>query len=839
MENQEYLKKTEAILINHNHPNDIVKKYEVFQIQFENPTINSSLKYTVNNKIIDEENNKRNKKTNGIENKTYKIFSNAIRKSDLKLLPSNQCDNNTNNALLDVNGHFKAEMLEMNKITCSFRKLKSNFLNSNKNSSVNYTSNNAIIDENNINFFKPPFQYASINNKNLNIYNTYNSNLNKSNVNNYYTRETITRRKTLYQSINHSILNCSSPAAKIFWSKQEQTAKNIEEGFEKLQKLARNLKIIENNQKNSKLINILKYEDLFDILEFKGMEKEKEIIDKNVQKKKRIHSEIKKPIEKSLKEIEEKNPCDNSQKKKDFYKNNYGSHCKLDINDKEINYNSDRELPTFNKENFLSMATINSECKNLREFDLISSYKKYCKEDYNTNINNENDNFRLFKEKKDTKSIKVEIEDSEKINVLNKLRQLDNFENDDFTVENKNNKIYIEANNPFKSLRNPYTASKGLPPRDMNIFASNNKKKDNHNYNLTTNKKQKIHKFNNSPNLRKSFKIKEISNHDFNEKIEMAAKMPFAIKKKTENNENKTNLFFENSERGNFDKIIINSDFPTNNKTFVESSKIVENHNDYASSSLKLDSNVSDSINYKIKNPFKKESNKNQTTDYNNDEYNTNYAYNNYISNTKEASLFYKTNDNNYKSNYETLEMKDAVNENSNITSASIISCNIDFDSNIRSSSINNYNCDTYNLKTNEIYGSNSFGDYNSENAIENQFYSNISNHKSYSNFKTNYKDFKNDFDNYEEYESAMRRMKSDRDQYGSKQYKFNKKINNSEKSTNKTSYKKCVSKNSNNNKATESDYISDYSKNSKLSSNSQINNYSYITKSSISDFEI
>ncbi len=798
--------------------------------------------------------------------------SSSKKRESINNFASNQGDHNTNNGFLDINGHFKAEMLERNKLTCSFRKLKSNNVFSDKSSNAINASNNGLIDENNSNYTKPPFQYASINNKTQNNnYNTFNSNLNKSILNNYNTRETISKKITLYQSVNQSILNCSSLAVKIFRTKQEQTAKNIEDGFEKLQKLARNLKIIECNYKNSKLVNSLKYEDLFDILEFKGMEKERDIIDKNVNKKKmRINAEIRKPFKSTRNltkitttnfiKIDEENAYGVSDMKRNYTKNNYESDCKINFNEKETNYNSDREIPTFNKENFLSLATFNLTNKKVKDIESINFQKQTCKRGYITNGDNRNDRLNVLDEKS-IFSKEKEIDDKDKISILTKLRQLEGIENDEFTDDILYNEIENNEkimNNPFKLSKNLNTASKGIPPWNANLFTSN-KKKDFPPRNFTTNKKQKVNEFYQSPSSRNSFKITKSNKYNFHEKIEMAAKIPFEIK--IEENNSKKNFSYENIE--NTKKEDIKKQLESKQKNLLKITPIILNQYEEANrisekdkNYYKLDSNISEiQIDYKkkkdyLQNSFKKQNqNFNINNNYSNankkqNNYSSNYASNNFRSNSnsnmKETSLslIYKTNDNNFKSNYDSYDLKETINENSNITSGSIISCNMDFDSNIRSNNLNNYNGDTYNMKTNDIYGSNSFGDYNSENAIRGQFWSNLSNLEQKNVFKSSNKNFTNDFDNYEEYESAMRKMEIVIDDLPKKGNRIEKKSNNI-KSISRANYRQRYSVNSNTyNNATESDYISDFSKNSRLSNNSQ-NNNSYITKSSVSDNEI
>jgi hypothetical protein len=497
----------------------------------------------------------------------------------------------------------------------------------------------------------------------------------------------------------------------------------------------------------------------------------------------------------------------------------------------------------------LSLATLNSTNQKIKDFELIAIHKKICKVDYSTNVNNRIDNSKVTKKKKNS-SISSNA-DKDTFNYLTKLRELENFENDEFSDENQT----LEKgniSNPFKSIKNPNTASKGLPPKSTNVFASN-KKIEISSHNYTANKNTKISDFNHFPTSRASFKITNDNKFSFKEKIEMAARMPFAVKK--ENIETSSNINFST------EKDIINFNYEKQfelnkkndfKKVINEVDRMSEKNENFDSASIKLDSNISE-LNYNnnhnnnnnktMQNPFKKLKFKNNYTSghkiFNN--YSSNYASNiymsNFNSNMKEASEIYKTNDNNYKSNYDTYDMRETINENSNITSVSIISNNMDFDSHIRSDNLDKYNGDSNNIKTNDIYGSNSFAEFTSENAIDIQFGSNLSKFDPNCYYKSNYKNFKNDFDNYEEYESAMRKIELGTKDYLNKANNKNVKKNN--KNTHKTEKRKRISNNSNNNNATESDYISDISKNSRVSSNSQINNYSYITKSSISDIEL
>jgi len=868
-ENQEYLKKSNGILLNHKHPTEIIKQFEVFQIQFENPTINASVKYSINNKINNYEyNNKCKNQGNG----NRKNNPGNIRKPEYNNFASNQNEYISNNGFLDINGHFKAELLERNKLTCSFRKLKSNNAFSNKNSGLNNTSNN-LLDDTNLNNIKPPFQYASVNNKNQNNnYNTNNSNLNYFNGNNYNTKDTISKKKAMYQSINQSILNCSSSAIKIFWTKQEQTAKNIEEGFEKLQKLARKLKIIENNKQNTRLSCVIKYDDLFDILEFKGMEKERDIIDKHIQQKiKRTNTEVKKPFKKNLIEFNDESVANFSEIKKNYAKNNFDSNSKIDIQDKEFNYNNNNEINAFSKENFLSTAAFNTATKKIRDLEFSSLNNEYKKEDYSTNIYTNDKNLEFLNAPNHIQSINNENFDKEKKNFKLKIKTRENhnqYENSDDqnieeVVELGMNKAVV---NPFRTHNNHNTASKGLPPTNKNLLTSC-KKGIIQPQHFSTTKKIKKNDFKNSPKIRSSSGASK-NIYNFNEKIEMASKIPFG-NINSNFDESRSNINFsadKNFEKKQIDGKLNKLDaINKNNVKFInqivlnshnkEFDRIIENNENFDSMNIKVNSRefeMNNDLIYQdkkfVKNPFKKEQHKTKMNYFSNktkitENYESNYASNNALSNfnsnNRESSLLYKTNDKYNKSNYNTNDLRETINENSQITSASIISYNNEFNSNLQSKKQNfiPFNVITNNMKTNEVYTSNSFADFNSE-MVESEYCSNISNFKNNKKNVRNCKKFKNDFDNYEEYESAMRKIEMRTEEEDGKIIQ-GKRVNTRNFNSNRNNNKKRHSNNSNKNNATESDFISDFSKNSRISNNSQINNFSYITRSSISDMDI
>lgn len=942
------------------------------------------MKYTVNNKInnnSDKLDKKSKKDLNEKNNKEKNIFNLLKKTESFNYASNNQYDNTTNHGYLDINGHFIPELLERNKLTCSFRKLRSSNGYSKKNSGQNFTSNfiENMNDKDTSNI-DIPFQYAS-KNSNLNklnsnregtnkeISNTYNSNIlltyNNTNINNYNTKDTINRKKNLYNSFNQSILNCSALAIKIFSTAQEKTAKNIEEGFEKLQRLARNLKIIEPNKQNTRVSNLFKYDNLLDILEFKGLGKEIDIIDKNIQKKKNLHYTEKKPFISNehnsinlgnnyvnysdnkhnytnlpykatkINKIREENNNSTyfSEMKKKYKKNSYETNSKIEIND-IAEHISDREISNFNKGNFLFTTKTNP--KN-NEFDYCISKKYITKDDYCTNLDSDNQylNAKLLKNSSSLLSQEDNVKETNlnKINYNKKNSQNESYFDRDFSdernyEENKNvkknlNKRFCSiVSNPFKNSSGSFnnnsainkTDGKGLPPKTKNIFTSSKKELISRNQNFSTNKRIKESECWNPFNFRSSSGFSKSFN--FNEELEKAEKMPFL---KITNNENTYYLNNSNNNACKNDNI----DDGKSNKIcdFIEVKnnlglrKLKLNRNNNSNKNLiKVNNHIFSKAKYNDLNEYTNADNskihennrisikldKLNTKSYeninffnndNNNDYNNQLAFNsrfnnnsymnfknqnklnpddhligncrsNFTSNNNtnnnnidvDTTSIFKTNEKNCRSNYDTNEIKEVVNENSYITSASILTCNMDCNSSLprNNSDTNNvnYNANTNNMKTNEVYSSNSFIEYNTENGIDSEFYSNITNNPyrkdEKNNYFSNYKNFKNDFDNYEEYQSAMRKMDSytlEDDNSFDDAYRSNDKNvyrkNNSKNKKYKTSKSRFSINSNNKNNNTESDYISDFSKNSRVSNNTQINNFSYITKSSNSDNDL
>lgn len=868
-------------------------------------------------------------------NNNHLIFNNYNSKNakNENVYLSNQNDNT--NLFIDCNGHFKAELLERNKLTCSFRKLKSS----------NLANNNNVTDsENLIN----PFQLAK--NTTNNNFNTYNSN-NNQNFNTNNTLKDQKRKSILYHSINQSILNCSFFIARKFLTKEEITAKNIEEGFEKMQKLARSLKKIDQGNKNNRRSsNLMRYDDLFDILEFKGYEKEREILDKKIQSKKRNFTEHKKqPFSKLIEIKEEENErC----KYQIFEKNNFSQNKKkIQINEYQTNgntkkldkepYLTDRDSKTQNLENILNLIKIKNEgdknCNDHSTYDsstFNTTHHNIKRDDYKTNINTNNEKLINLRSRNSIHWSDAESSSNNKNaneamkfgtckNLNFNLAFEDKYLNNNcgnsnykkhkkFTSTNKpcnkkvetheesiqsldhdvnnNNKDQSNNNNPFKySRENKYIKNSLLPPKPKNIqinicnnptdFENKSYKDENilndlYSINKETDvvdsdeEAQRIrtssgatllfsdlkHKIEN-----KNSKVPFSLNKNKNFQREISLKNPVACNIK--NNVNVVARFgtnlnknLKNYEKGNFLDTLNELVDKKNNK--IESKGDLEKpHNPFVSKLSEIERNFNYNENFKSNN-----SNYNSFVKL--ECQNKNYNF-----------------DNNLKSNYDTNDYNNnIIYENSNITSASMISNAFEYNSNLnRQNSNNNFNTNNnytsennekidFNNKhpeaiknnVNKNFSSNSYIESNSELAGESDFYSNITNNRSINNLSnkknllSNNKKFKSEYENYDEFDSAIKKLdfetndvegeynESKCNKYNSRmKYKSNKRRSIYTSNNLRSLSNNYRSRKSKCNPGTESDYVSDFSKNSKLSMNSPNNNYSYITRSSISDIDM
>jgi hypothetical protein len=523
-ENKEYLKYTKDILFNHRRTKDIIKEYEIFQIKLENPTINSSIKYQVKN------------------------AKNQI--NDPNKLDNYQSNNDYN---YEIPNNFRADLIQKNKISCSFRKLKSKTINPHF---QKITSMNSLNDENNISY-QIPFSLVANNNNNFNSIN--NNNINTNNT-------FIEKRKSFYQSLNRSsTLNCSASIIKILLTEEEKRAKKIEEGFEKLQKLARSLRILD-NKKTFKSSNLARYDDLFDILEFKGMDKEKDI----------IHKKIKKNKNSNLNKIIEEDSHNSNKKINKFNKNNYDTNIQNNIKilDKDLKF-SDDEKVTFDKENFLKLAkstkNLNKNSKN--RFKANNLYESNVKEKPKfTNIFDkiEKNGYLIksaskdFNEKPNEEKLKIKS-CKRKLSFLDEEREYISLE------KQKKNEI---PKNPFKLSEDKIISQKKSPPKSKNIFESG--KKD---INLKEEKKFSIKSsiFDNKKSLKdkkedciislhKMSKISDGSNssNEFNETEKQKILENFEIDEKLQENIIK-NDEFNNIKKNKFIKYKLDTNSNNNN----------------------------------------------------------------------------------------------------------------------------------------------------------------------------------------------------------------------------------------------------------------------------------
>lgn len=303
-ENQNYLKNCK-VLLNSASPINIIQKYEAFEVKFENPSIHTTIKLSSGNKA-----------SNIKDDKVLK---------ELKSL---------NKSLENNNIFMFAEMIKKKKIICSRRKMQrlsgflaekslvyeqdnSNFAVQNKEKSPfnsNGTTSNILLNistANNINFVNfnsnnnnlgTNSNFNSSNNNNLNIWNNNTASLNNlhnsslsvekvgfniNNNNNAYEANNTLKRYSLTKHIVNSNSNILSKTFLLnhLPNKEEfLKSKKIQKAFDKLQKLAKTLKIIHNNASENAKENKIKYDELLDILEYKGLNVEKEILTENIEK---------------------------------------------------------------------------------------------------------------------------------------------------------------------------------------------------------------------------------------------------------------------------------------------------------------------------------------------------------------------------------------------------------------------------------------------------------------------------------------------------------------------------------------------------------------------------
>ncbi len=270
-ENRKYLKEN-LVLFNSISPRTIVKKYENLEISIQNPVIESDKNYYVNplNKSAKLENTVNERKIS-----SNKIFENSI---------------------------LLADYLERKKISCSKKKMQRNSI-SIFDSILLYQDNYKHIHSNdlyNSNFIKND-NNLKLSNEEKNEVNKINKNPKQSLISNtYYSNENyISSKKNVrkdssfffkkkFFGSNNMNSNCNNFSKTIILNNLSYKDKlikcrNIQKSFNKLHLLANSLKIVNNKEEKLHYKNLDEnYTELFDILEYKGLVFEKNILNENL-----------------------------------------------------------------------------------------------------------------------------------------------------------------------------------------------------------------------------------------------------------------------------------------------------------------------------------------------------------------------------------------------------------------------------------------------------------------------------------------------------------------------------------------------------------------------------
>jgi hypothetical protein len=673
-ENQEYINKTQKILFNHKKPKDIIKEFEIFQIKLVNPTINFSLKYHV---------------------EATKNQNNVFKRQNSNM--------SNNDYTYEIPNNFRAEFLQKKKITCSFRKLKNKEITDPSKLGVKKISSEENFIQN-----ITPFSTS-------NHYNNSNSinNNNSNNNNSLNTFSTLTeKKKSFYRSrslTRSTTSNNSNFLIKLFLTEEEKRAKKIERGFETLNKLALSLKNFD-NKISCKNLKLIKYEELFDILEYRGMEKEKEIIDKKIQKN------IKKKINSNLNKIEEEDQ--HHLNSNDFNKINYETnfHTNIKLSEKDLKI-SDDEMVTFDKEKFFKLA---QSTKNIDK----NSKNEFNKKNNNNKILDESNKIHKIERSNFTKKIEKNTDNKKSSNSNSTSNNNDNNNNipsqqipKNKTCKKKLSFMKEGFENLIQKKQNKEEFSKNL----YKISDKDNKFISQTNKNIPPKKKNNF----NSRKLLNFVKVED--------EFTLKSKSPILIL----NHENKK---FEREEKDDY----LSSPHKISDESFsnkfneTEKQKILKNLEIYEKSEKdnlkeKIDINILEEKNdNKDKNSNKKF---NYDTYNNNDKLNTNNFYpinkNNYSNSYNSSNLRYRSNSNNIKNNFDTteinLEYKQDLSQGSN---NSIISNN--------------------SIMLSNIYNLNSLIEYNSDFQSAKFSNKNFTSGKNYVNYE---------FDNYK---SVLRKLEND-----------------------------------------------------------------------------
>jgi len=765
VENKRYINENKT-LFNSISPDIIAKKYDNFKINIENSYTNYKQNYECKAEI----------KTNIKETNRKDLCQNVLVEKSIDLV----------------------DFFDNKKISCSHKKIKRNselMIEQSLHLENLINEKKSINNANNINNYPSNFNFNS---KLSNDYQSFDKkrnqdpkNVKKNFYSNNFNSNSIIFSKTV-------ILNNYSNRDKI------NICKQIQKGFEYLQKLAYSMKIT-NNFKIIHKQDIGKFDELFDILEYKGLSIEKNLINENLNHLK-LNNKIK--LQNALLAAEEENFNVKSSKNKNE-KNiflDYGGNLYQNLNNEnkspfiDKKYKNLKSIASDEKKNYKNPITKNNLEFAKENFYYLKNGEKF-KEEYNSFIS---------KIPNDSKNKKNEMAISPKKNKIGKppLNQKSSKSLKDLDYNKK-----IEKNDfNFINFINLQTKSNYNDPKELEKNLKNLKvnKKYNVNYDSFDSSKKKIlipsedfikekNQIDNHSD-KDQYLIINQSNHVENQDLNNAENEEFEI---FLDNKNENNLDFKNQEG----KLSCNNNNINHKCQYQIGLKFQKGFDKLKNKNLSKYSKNDLVINNKNK-IINLNSIDNQTQNYTNSN-NTNITS---LNNLNFTNL--NINTNNTLSGFITNELKQF--ENSNINSNSLLTNNFhDFNSNIYMN----------NNKSNNSpngYSTVSFYEMNSENGPVSDYNSNFITNSNYISIK--YPDQNLLFNSNNVYESNNKYI--DNFQNGEisldvyrKSKNFNEKCHNL----------KSIS---------ESEFISDVTKNSNLTNNSK--NQSFITKSSsCSDFDI
>jgi hypothetical protein len=286
-DNMAYLKNS-TVMLNSELPKDIIKKFDQFEKKFDNPLILGSVR--------------RGNRTNSakLDRNSSELLAQKIKNINYKITPENNVNNENNLNLnldqidIEQNPLEFAEFLEKKKISCAHKKIKLT-LNDNLRSQNSKKSIKLLADLSHLS------QYSFIHENSIGFNNTNTNNTNSNNVNSFS-----------YNSFNSNNKNFSFLIN--FLNEEEKRKLKILEGYDKLRGTA---KLIAPLKKKKKIKvqdpNIRQYEELFELLEYKGINFKSKI---DVRENLYLNKEKGRGNESSFKKVKEKHyPCSISPKR--------------------------------------------------------------------------------------------------------------------------------------------------------------------------------------------------------------------------------------------------------------------------------------------------------------------------------------------------------------------------------------------------------------------------------------------------------------------------------------------------------------------------------------------